>query len=159
MAQKGGVGNTKKNLLAGGQTALAAVQYVRLNLWICQNLCENCTVLLVPYLVPYDHFWGRYSNSKKVVKRSLNIGRTLYISRICQEKFNYAAWMAWIGPWFFGLNFALKKYLTFLRQYLRNPLADFFVTYIQVHARYSVPLTKLPISTAVMVVRNLARYH
>ena len=75
----GGVGNTKKNLPAGGQTALAAVQYVRLNFLIRQNVRENCTVLLVPCLVPYDHFWGRYSNSKKVVKRSLNIGRTLYL--------------------------------------------------------------------------------
>ena len=79
VAQNGGSRQHKKKLLAGGQTALAAVQYVRSNLWIRQNVRENCTVLLVPCLVPYDHFWGRYSNSKKVDKRSLKSGRTLYI--------------------------------------------------------------------------------
>ena len=57
-----------------------------------------------------------------------------YIFRICQERFNFTAWMAWIWPWFFGLNFALKSVLTlkdniaFLRFYFNLPIVnpDFF---------------------------------
>ena len=63
VAQNGGRWQLTKNLLARGQTVLATIQNVR----IYQNLCKNCTVLMVPYLAPYDHYRGRYSNFIKVV--------------------------------------------------------------------------------------------
>ena len=44
----GGVGNPRKNLLAGGQTALATVQNVQSGHGIHQNLRETYTLLMVP---------------------------------------------------------------------------------------------------------------
>ena len=77
--KNGGVGDEQKNLLFSSQNALAVAQNVRSKHGLCQNLRENCTVLMVPCWVPYDHYKGRYSNSKTNVKLSSISDRTLYI--------------------------------------------------------------------------------
>ena len=33
---------------------------------ICEKFCENCTVLMVPCFVLYDHYRGKKSNSERV---------------------------------------------------------------------------------------------
>ena len=81
-AKMGGVGDEQKNLLLSSQNALAVAQNVRFKHGICQNLRENCTVLMVPCWVPYDHYKGRYSNSKTNVKLSSISDRTLYLRRL-----------------------------------------------------------------------------